>query len=291
MEATMSEYAPLGWTVDAWIKMRARMADGITDDRDDVRLPDKWVRFDGDIMRKAVDPDDEEDDDRMDVHPDDEEDDDRKAEKKKAKADDDEDDADEAEERDRINDMYVMRGYSVRRRFDGGDAGLRRVALHEAGHCVVAIAQGRRINFATVVAGRDYAGKMSEEETPEMMTELLDLLSGGRATAEVEACARKHVVGYMAGMVTEWLMCPRESWQSNRHHTAGSDLKLAKLFAKAICRSEEEAEALLTSARAEARQILLARRRLVEAIADALMARGTMTGDELDEICKSPVSA
>jgi hypothetical protein len=248
-----------------WMEVRRQRDLGITDD--DIRL-----------MRKDAEP--EEDEDRTDAEP--EEDEDRK---KEAKADDDQDDADAAEERDRMNDLLILRGYSVRRRFDVvGDAGPRRVALHEAGHCVVAIAQGRRINFATVVPGDDYTGKMSEDETPEMMTKLLDLLSGGRADAEAEACARKHVVGYMAGTVAEWLMCPRESWQSNRHHTAGSDLKFARLFATAI--AGDGSEAVLSAAREEARDLLEANRQLVEAIADALMARGTMTGGEIEIILK-----
>jgi hypothetical protein len=260
-----NEFAPLGWTVREFMAMRARMA-GI--DADDVRM-----------MRKVVEDDaePEEDEDRTDAEP--EEDEDRK---KKAKADDDQDDIDEAE--DRMNDAYILRGYSIRRRLDVGSSGLRRVALHEAGHCVVAIAQGRRIESVTVVPGEDYAGKVAEDEEPEMMKALLDLLSGGRATAGVEARARAHVVGYLAGTVAEWIMCPRESWLSDRHHVAGSDMKLAKIFARAITRSKEEAEALLTSARAEARKILLTNSRLVEAIADALVERGTLTGDEIDEI-------
>jgi hypothetical protein len=256
MEAKMRADHP--WVMK-WMEVRRQRDLGITDD--DIRM-----------MRKNVGPNDEEDDDREAVDPDDEEDDDRQ------------DDADAEEERDRINDMYVMRGYSVRRRFDGGDAGLRRVALHEAGHCVVAAAQGRRIESVTVVPGDDYAGKMSEVETPEMRKNLLDLLSGGRATAEVEARARDHVVGYVAGKISEWIFCPMESWQSDRNHTASSDLKLARLFARAICRTEVEAEALLTAARTEARDILEAHRRLVEAIADALIRHGTLDGAMIDEI-------
>jgi hypothetical protein len=267
MEATMKNDHP--W-IRQWMEVRWQRDLGITDA--DIRL-----------MRKSAEV--EEDEDRSDAE--EYEDDDREVEKKKeakAKADDDQDDADEAEERDRLNDMYVMRGYSIPRRFDAGDAGLRRVALHEAGHCVVAIAHGRRIRSVTVVAGSDYAGKMSEEETPEMMKALLDFLSGGRAPAEVEACARKHVVGYMAGTVSEWLMCPRESWTSDRHRTASSDLKLARLFATAI--AGDDSEALLSAAREEARDILAANRHLVSAIADALIERGTLTGAEIEIILK-----
>ena len=260
----MSEYAPLGWTFSDWCEMRARMAVGITDA--DVR------------MMRSVKAEAEEDEDRSDAEAEEDED--------RGKKDDDQDDADAEEERDRLNDMLVMRGYSIPRRFDAGDAGLRRVALHEAGHCVVAIAQGRRIESATVVAGSDYAGKMSEEETPEMRKALLDMLSGGRATAEVEACARKHVVGYAAGQVAEWLYCPAESWKSDRHRTAGSDMKLARIFSRAITGGDGEAEALLAAARVEARDILKARRRLVETIADALIQYGAMTGDEIETILK-----
>ena len=90
----MSKYAPLGWTVEDWMKMRARMAVGITED--DVRL------------MRSVKAEPEEDEDRTDAEA--EEDEDRT---KKAKADDDQDDADEAEERDRMNDAYILRGYRI----------------------------------------------------------------------------------------------------------------------------------------------------------------------------------
>jgi ATP-dependent Zn protease len=165
-------------------------------------------------------------------------------------------------------------------------SGLRRVALHESGHVVVAIAQGRRIEAVTIIPGRDYDGKVSEAEEPEMMKALLDFMSGGRADAKVEATARSKIVGYVAGQVSEWCFCPKESWRSDRHHVSGSDMKLARLFAMAITGSEESAEALLSSSRTQARQILLAHRQLVEAIADALIRHGTMTGAEIEIILK-----
>jgi hypothetical protein len=113
------------------------------------------------------------------------------------------------------------------------------------------------IEFATVVPGKDFLGKMSEDETPEMMKALPDLLSIGPMTAEVEVRARANVVGYLAGTVAEWLMCPTESWISNRNHTASSDLKFAMMFATAIAAGGEAAMALLVHARVEARDILV----------------------------------
>jgi ATP-dependent Zn protease len=177
--------------------------------------------------------------------------------------------------------------------FDGGLAArsglLRRISIHEAGHATVALVQGRRIEAATVVPGEDYAGKVSEAESPEMMADMLDLLSGDQMTVEVEAHARRHVVGYLAGKISEWLFCPAQSWMSDRDRSASSDLKLATAFARAICGSDEAAEALLAHARTGAREILETNAGVVLAIADALMARGTLSSFEIEEIIRTNV--
>jgi hypothetical protein len=95
--------------------------------------------------------------------------------------------------------------------------------------------------------------------------------------------------GYLAGNISEWMFCPVESWMSDRNHSASSDLKWAMAFARAICGSDEAAEALLAHARTEAREILNTRRGVVLAIADALIERGTLRGFEIEEIIRTNV--
>jgi hypothetical protein len=125
---------------------------------------------------------------------------------------------------------------------------------------------------------------VSEDETPKMMKNMMTLLSGGQTNVEVETHARSHVVGYLAGKISEWIFCPDLSWRIDRNHSAGSDLKWATAFARAMCGSDEAAEALLTEARTEAREILATNADIVLAIADALMERGTLNGFEIEEI-------
>src|SRR5450631_623994 len=95
--------------VRKWMEARWQRDLGIT--AADVRLMRKDAEEyeDDDRAKDEDDAEEYEDDDRTDAEM--EEDDDRK---KKVKADDDQDDADEAEARDRMNDMYVMRGYRIR---------------------------------------------------------------------------------------------------------------------------------------------------------------------------------
>jgi HK97 family phage prohead protease len=192
--------------------------------------------------------------------------------------------------RDGADDPPVSAGSGSPAREDRSDSRsgvLRRVAIHEAGHATVALAQGRKIGFATVVPGEGFLGKVSGDDYPETLKDLMDLLCDGRTSAETEAAARAHVVEYLAGRIAEWMFATAESWMSDRAYSASSDLKWATAFARAICGSNEAAEELLAHSRTEARQIMEANSHVVLAIADALVERGTLSGDEIDVLVRS----
>jgi hypothetical protein len=169
---------------------------------------------------------------------------------------------------------------------------LRLTATHEASHAVVCLALGGEVAAITIISGNGYSGKMtpvlSQRQMKDLMTVMLlpgEPIVAREIDADVLRLGCRHIIEYLAGVVGEWSFLPGlSSSTGDRHRRASHDINLATAIARGISASEEEAKALLSDARAKARDILLDRRRLVEAIADALMARGTMTGDEVDEI-------
>jgi hypothetical protein len=168
---------------------------------------------------------------------------------------------------------------------------LRLTATHEASHATACIALGGKVDTVTVVQGAGYAGKMLPSLGQRQMKALFAVMLpqdkpivAMEIDAEVRDCARRQIVEFLSGSVGEWCFHPGLSFQTDRRRRGSHDLKLATSIARGISATEEEAEALLSSSRAEARQILLAHRQLVEAIADALVRRGTLDGYDILEL-------
>jgi len=169
---------------------------------------------------------------------------------------------------------------------------LRLTATHEASHAVVCLATGGEVDVITVVPGEGYAGKMSPRLDNDEMKSMLDMMLppgepivARKIAAEVRACARRQIVEYVAGPVGEWTFLPGlSSSTGDRHRRASHDLKLATAIARGISETEEAAATLLSAARVEARDILVANRPLVEAVAEALVRHGSLRGDEIELI-------
>jgi AAA+ superfamily predicted ATPase len=169
--------------------------------------------------------------------------------------------------------------------------GLRRVAIHEAGHAALRLACGEALGaiaYISIIPRPDGTlGFVSSRPNPDIATltradclALMDVMLGGRAAEE--AFYGPEAVGAGAG------------------GGAGSDLAKAMGLARdMVCRlglgrelrlcwreepeagDDREAEALLAEAYERAKAGIEARRDLVTRVADALVARQEMSGEEL----------
>jgi len=181
----------------------------------------------------------------------------------------------------------------------GEDAALAvsAIALHEAGHAIVARYLGLPVAGVTLVASADYAGLCygpdtdPSKVTPTVLreeaerrcnnaTELLPLPGERRdCTASWVVHAQSLVMESVAGWAGEQLA------GFNRELEAGStDYTVARMYARSIVHSDEAVPSFVESCRADAVKILRDHWGAVEAVAVALDARKTLTGEEIDAI-------
>jgi hypothetical protein len=109
-------------------------------------------------------------------------------------------------------------------------------------------------------------------------------------TARVEAAeffvrAQSNVIELVAGRVCEQILYPDLPDLGAAH-----DQVEAKAFAAVAVAQPGAIEALLAYAEAEARALLLANLPIVRALCDALVERGTLTGDEVDQIIRREIA-
>jgi hypothetical protein len=164
-----------------------------------------------------------------------------------------------------------------------------RVALHEAGHCVGALAfnlplAGVTIEFINGHHGSTW-GSDSSRDDPESVgsicAELAPLMSDVRA--EELALARGMVVALLAGPLAEDLVIG--SRLPNCEHDEADAREIAAL----ICRSPSAIDAYLDFCAAEADALLRNHAGMVLALADVLLERRTLDRPEIDEIVRGKI--
>lgn len=150
----------------------------------------------------------------------------------------------------------------------------RAAAYHEAGHAVASWRQGDGIGAVTIAPGTMPDGRPTGG--------LFLLLRGGDRSA-ASGWGHRHLVMTLAGPAAQRVHDPCSYVLS----CARYDLEEAGNFAFVMSTSREAARALLLWAHAEARARVAADWHLVEALAVALLAETTLTGEAATAILEA----
>jgi hypothetical protein len=182
----------------------------------------------------------------------------------------------------------------------------RRVAGHEIGHAFLARALGSNVHSVTIVPGHGYEGRcmrsgppsqLNLDENPEAeMQEVVDICSrlekltpeigSGRVeSAEFYVRAQINCTELVGGRACELLLYPDLPPLPAEH-----DHIEARAFAAVACAAPPAVNALLAYAEAEASALLEANLPVVLALVEAIIERGTLTGDEVDEVIETAVA-
>jgi hypothetical protein len=189
----------------------------------------------------------------------------------------------------------------------------RRCAAHECGHAIVGRALGSFIELVTIVPDGEYAGKCVRRGAPSTSLNLLDVqklkeqMPTALTTAGiVEICAKigapelgaprvdiaeeitrsqTAIIECLAGTVGERVMFPDLLPLPAEH-----DRIEARALADVICTSPLPVDSLLAYAEAEAEALIRNNRDIVAALTDALVEKGTLSGDEVDAIIAACVA-
>lgn len=114
----------------------------------------------------------------------------------------------------------------------------------------------------------------------EILEKLTPEIGAGRVeSAEYYLRAQTNCIALVAGEVAELILHPGTPVLGAMH-----DHIEARSFARVACASTSAATALISYARAEAQGLLLANLGVLRALVDAIVARGTLLRDEIDEI-------
>ncbi len=185
----------------------------------------------------------------------------------------------------------------------------RRVASHEVGHCFLARALGSTVSFVTIIPGDGFEGRCVRtgyrpsslnllDESPAPTTDQivavcarLEKLTPEIGTARVESSeyyvrAQVAAIELVGGRVAEQILHP-----NNAPLPAEHDQIEARAFAAVACAAPQAASALLAYAEAEAAALLSAHLGVVTALVDAVVERGFLTGDEVDQVIMRAMAA
>ena len=178
----------------------------------------------------------------------------------------------------------------------------RRIAIHEAGHAVIAVLVGREVRVASILRRSSSLGLVAHDDgeerhlrTPSEMRDLIVVALGGRA-AEIQEygeastgiasdlAAATDIAAQLIGLVGagDSLL----SLETAQMHMAGN--MAAKVFADE--RSRVQADELLNAAADRSACMLLEHRTALLAVADALCQYDELAGDLVHEIVADTVS-
>jgi hypothetical protein len=187
----------------------------------------------------------------------------------------------------------------------------RRCAAHECGHAIVGRALGSFIELVTIVPHGEYAGRCVRRGAPSRSLNLFDEQNCKEqvapTTAEIVAvCAeigapqvgtprvdlaeeitrsQTAMIESLAGSVGERIMFPDLPPLPAEHDRAE-----ARALAGVVCAMPSAVDPLLAYCEAEAEAVIQANRDVVEALTDALVAEGTLSGDQVDGIIAACVA-
>ncbi|WP_136626348.1 hypothetical protein [Bradyrhizobium macuxiense] len=181
-----------------------------------------------------------------------------------------------------------------------------RVAVHEAGHAIVARILDWKVHFATVIADVDlgYGGCVwAGGGEPDRKQSLRD---GERTVFDVTGVVDQHmprhgedredaeswffgafhrVVETLAGAAAENLI-----FGEYNERACSSDYLKAARYAQTICTSDRSAWQFLEFARSEAEEMLSRYRSVLVALASALQERKEMDGAAIDQVIMSTLA-
>ena len=178
----------------------------------------------------------------------------------------------------------------------------RRIAVHEAGHAVIAVLVGRDVRVASILRRSASLGLVAHDDgeerylnTPSELRDLIVVALAGRA-AEIQEygeastgiasdlAAATTIAAQLIGMVGagDSLL----SLEAAQMHMAGN--MAAKVFADE--RSRVQADEIMNKAADKSACMLLEHRGALLAVADALCAHDELTGDLVHEIVAAAVS-
>jgi hypothetical protein len=181
----------------------------------------------------------------------------------------------------------------------------RQIAGHVIGHAFITRVLGSHVHLVTIVPGDGFEGRCVRSALPKQLTferqttEVLSIcerleglttpeLGGNRVSdAESIVCAQSMVIELVAGEVAEQLLHPDDPSLGAEH-----DGIEARAIARVICAAgaSPAVAALVRYAEAEARALLLANRDIVDALVEALIERGALSGDQVDETISQVVA-
>ena len=178
----------------------------------------------------------------------------------------------------------------------------RRIAIHEAGHAVIAVLVGREVRVASILRRSSSLGLVAHDDgeerhlrTPSELRDLIVVALGGRA-AEIQEfgeastgiasdlAAATDIAAQLIGLVGagDSLL----SLEAAQMHMAGN--MAAKVFADE--RSRVQADEMLNTAADRSSCMLLEHRTALLAVADALCQYDELAGDLVHEIVADTVS-
>jgi ATP-dependent Zn protease len=179
----------------------------------------------------------------------------------------------------------------------------RRIAVHEAGHAVIAVLVGREVRVASILRRSSSLGLVAHDDgeerhlqTPSELRDLIVVALGGRA-AEIQEfgeastgiasdlAAATNIAAQLIGLVGagDSLL----SLETAQMHMAGN--MAAKVLADE--RSRVQADELLNAAADKSACMLLEHRGALMAVADALCQYDELTGDLVHEIVADTVNS
>jgi hypothetical protein len=183
----------------------------------------------------------------------------------------------------------------------------RQIAGHEIGHALVTKCLGDSCWSVTIIPGDDFEGKCIrsgppsdltlqenyEDKTQEILTvcERLEQLTPEIGTPRSESGdiyirSQNNIIALVAGEVAESLLHPDLPSLGSTH-----DGIEARAFARIAVAASPAVEALINYAAAEATALLTANRDMVDALVEALIEAGELSGTRVDEIISECVTA
>ena len=154
-------------------------------------------------------------------------------------------------------------------------------AYHEAGHAVVSSRLGSKVKHVSIVPNErtETLGHVRHQPIPRRILRILEF---GFVTPVQRQLVEDHIIISYAGSLAE----RRQRGRSN-HRGAQSDYADVVGLADRLCGSAEEVDAYLAWLRIRATNSVNANWDLIESVAQALLARQKLSGDELHEVIQA----
>jgi hypothetical protein len=184
----------------------------------------------------------------------------------------------------------------------------RQIAGHEAGHALTTRALGDRCWSVSIVRGDGFEGRcirsgppsaltltdqdevMEREElltTCERLAELTPKLGTPRSeSSEYYIRSQNNIIALVAGEAAEMLLHPDLPSLGANH-----DGVEARAFARVAVAASPAVEALISYAFAESTALLAENRDMLDALVEALIEAGELSGERVDEIISACVAA